>query len=288
MNAVWETHRHLSLLVAVLLAQLFLLAYQIKTENNVRLLRRWTVAAISPVEKGFNAVWDGSASLIQNYIALYNAGRENQRLRAELDQARLRLQTVEARAAEADELAALLQFRQSYPDAPLVAAEVIGANPASATRTVLIDRGRDAGLRVNMVVLTPEGVVGKVVEVFDSTAQVLLISDRKSGVGVELADSQVKGVLKGTGSSLCRLEYIPHEETVAVGTQLLTSGQDQLFPKGLPVGQVLSVRPGEFFQEIVVQPAAPLTRLEQVLVLAGPPEALTTAKKSPGGERLER
>jgi rod shape-determining protein MreC len=107
-------------------------------------------------------------------------------------------------------------------------------------------------------------------------------------VGVELADSQVKGVLKGTGSSLCRLEYIPHEETVAVGTQLFTSGQDQLFPKGLPVGQVLSVRPGEFFQEIVVQPAAPLTRLEQVLVLAGPPEALTTAKKAPGGERLER
>ena len=270
MSAVWETHRHLSLLVAVLLAQLFLLAYQIKTENNVRLLRRWTVAVISPVEKGFNSAWDGGASLIHNYVALYNAGRENQRLRAELDQTRLRLQTVEARAAEADELATLLQFRQSYPD------------------TILIDRGRDSGLRVNMAVLTPDGVVGKVVEVFDSTAQVLLISDRKSGVGVELADTQVKGVLKGTGSSLCRLEYIPHEETVAVGAQLLTSGQDQLFPKGLPVGQVLSVRPGEFFQEIVIQPAAPLSRLEQVLVLAGAPETLTTAKKTSEGERLER
>ena len=288
MNHVWETPRHLSLLVAVLLAQLFLLAYQIKTDNNVRLLRRWTVAVISPVERGFNFVWDGGASLIQNYIALYNARRENERLRAELDQTRLRLQSVEARAAEADELAALLQFRQSYPDAPLVAAEVIAANPASATRTILIDRGRDADLRVNMPVLTPDGVVGKVVEVFDSTAQVLLISDRKSGVGVELADSQVKGVLKGTGSSLCRLEYIPHEETVAVGAQLLTSGQDQLFPKGLPVGQVVSVRPGEFYQEIVIQPAAPLTRLEQVLVLAGPPETLTTARKTSGGEPPER
>jgi len=288
MNAVWETHRHVSLLVAVLLAQLFLLAYQIKTDNNVRLLRRWTVAVISPVEKGFNAAWDGSASLIRNYVALYNARRENERLRAELDQARLRLHSVEARAADADELASLLEFKQSYADAPLVAAEVIGANPASATRTILIDRGRDVGLRVNMAVLTPEGVVGKIVEVFDSTAQVLLVSDRKSGVGVELADTQVKGVLKGTGSSLCRLEYIPHEETVAVGARLLTSGQDQLFPKGLPVGEVVSVRPGEFFQEIVVQPAAPLSRLEQVLVLAGPPETMTTAKKAPGGERLER
>ena len=288
MNAVWETHRHVSLLVAVLLAQLFLLAYQIKTDNNVRLLRRWTVAVISPVEKGFNAAWDGGASLIRNYVALYNARQENERLRAELDQVRLRLHTVEARAAEADQLASLLEFRQANADAPLVAAEVIGANPAAATRTIFIDRGRDAGLKVNMVAMTPEGVVGKVVEVYDSTAQVLLLSDRKSGVGVELADSHVKGVLKGTGSSLCRLEYVPHEETVAVGALLLTSGQDQLFPKGLPVGQVLSVRPGEFFQEIVVQPAAPLNRLEQVLVLAGPPETLTTAKKVSGGERLER
>jgi rod shape-determining protein MreC len=281
MRAVWETPRHVSLLVAVLLAQLFLLAYQIKTENNVRLIRAWAVAVIGPIQEGVNTAWEGGSSLISDYVALFNARRENQRLQAELDQARLRLQRLEARASEADQLAALLEFKQAHADAPLIAAQVIGASPAATSRAVLIDRGADAGFAPNMVVLTPEGVVGKIVEVYPGASQVLLITDRKSGVGVELAGSHVKGVLKGGGSSLTRLEYIPHEETVAVGTRVVSSGQDQLFPKGLAVGEVVSVRPGEFFQEIVVQPAAPLTRLDQVLVLAGPPDTLTTAQKSP-------
>ncbi|HEX9763942.1 MAG TPA: rod shape-determining protein MreC [Candidatus Acidoferrales bacterium] len=288
MRAVWETPRHVSLLVAVLLGQLFLLAYQIKTDNDVRLLRRWAIAVIGPIEKGVNTTWEGGSSLISDYVALFNARRENERLQAELNQARLRLQRLEARASEADQLSALLEFKQAHAEAPLVAARVIGASPAATSRTVLIDRGADAGLAPNMVVLTPEGLVGKVVEVYPGASQVLLITDRKSGVGVELADSGVKGVLKGGGSWLGRLEYIPHEETVSVGARVVTSGQDQLFPKGLEVGEVISVRPGEFFQEIVVQPAAPLTRLEQVLVLAGPPETLTTARKTNGTDRLTR
>jgi len=288
MRAVWETPHHASLLVAVLLAQLFLLAYQIKTDNNVRLLRAWAIAVIGPIEKGVNTTWDSGSSLISDYVALLNARRENERLQAELDQARLRLQRLEARASEADQLSALLEFKQAHAEAPLVAARVIGASPAATSRTALIDRGADAGLAPNMVVLTPEGLVGKIVEVYPGASQVLLITDRKSGVGVELADSGVKGVLKGGGSWLGRLEYIPHEETVAVGARVVTSGQDQLFPKGLAVGEVISVRPGEFFQEIVVQPAAPLTRLEQVLVLAGPPETLTTARKTTSSDRLER
>ena len=288
MRAVWETPRHVSLLVAVLIGQLFLLAYQIKTENNVRLIRAWAVAVIGPIEKGVNTTWDSGSSLITDYVALFNARRENERLQAELDQARLRLQRLEARASEADQLAALLEFKQAHAEAPLIAAQVIAASPASNRRTVLIDRGEDDGLAPNMVVLTPEGVVGKVVEVYPAASQVLLITDHKSGVGVELAESGVKGVLKGGGSSLARLEYVPHEETVTVGARVVTSGQDGLFPKGLAVGEVISVRPGEFFQEIVVQPAAPLARLDQVLVLAGPPQTLTTARKATSANPLER
>ncbi len=288
MRALWETPRHVSLLVAVLLAQLFLLAYQIKADNDVRLIRRWAVAVIAPIQEGVNAAWDSGSSLISNYVALFNARRENQRLQAELDQARLRLQRLEARASEADQLAALLEFKQAHAEAPLIAAQVIGASPAATSRAVLIDRGADAGLAPNMVVLTPEGVVGKIVEVYPGASQVLLLTDRKSGVGAELADSHIKGVLKGAGGSLGRLEYVPHEETVAVGARVVTSGQDQLFPKGLAVGQIVSIRPGEFFQEIVVQPAAPLTRLEKVLVLAGPPDTLTTAQKAAPSNRVER
>lgn len=280
MRAFVERYRHLSLLVAVLLAQLFFLAYQIKTASDVRLIRLWAMAAIAPVEKGLNGALDASGSLLENYVVLYDARQESQRLQAELDLTRLRLQELEARAAEARQLAELLELKQSYARAPLVAAQVVGSNAAAPTLTVLINRGREDGLQANMVVLTPDGVAGKVISAFPGVAQVLLITDEKSGVGALVADSRLHGVVKGTGGSLCRLEYIPNEESVTVGAEVLTSGQDQLFPKGLPLGRVTSVRPGEFFQEITVEPAAHLTRLEHVLVLAGPPETLPTSAQA--------
>lgn len=284
MRAFVERHRHLSLLVGALLAQLFFLAYQIKTESDVRLLRVWAVAVITPVEKLVRGAVGAAGSLSEDYLALYGARQESHRLRAELEQAQLRMHELETRAAEADELAALLDFKQSYSSGPLMAARVIGVSPGAATRTVLIDRGREAGLEVNMVVLTPTGLVGKVVTVFPGAAQVLLITDQKSGVGVQVGDTQLQGIVKGTGGSVCRLEYISNEEPVAVGAEVFTSGQDQLFPKGLPVGRVVSAGRGEFFQEITVQPAASLTRLEHVLVVARRPEPLTTTAQGAEAE----
>jgi rod shape-determining protein MreC len=286
MRAFLERHRHSSLLVAVLLSQLFFLAYQIKSDNDVRLIRRWAVAVIGPVERGVRAGINGADSLLEEYITLYNARQESQLLRAELERARLRLHELKTRADESDELAALLELKQSYPQAPLVAARVIAASPAAATRTVLIDRGADRGVQPHMAVLTPEGVVGKVVAVFPTTAQVLLITDRKSGVGVRVADSPLAGVVKGTGGTHCQLDYVPNEETLAPGTELYTSGQDQLFPPGLPVGRIISVGPGEIFLEAAVEPAAPLAQLDHVLVLAGPPETLGTAAR--GAETSDR
>ncbi|MFQ5776928.1 MAG: rod shape-determining protein MreC [Terriglobia bacterium] len=291
MRALLDRYRHGSLLGAVLLIQLFLLGYQIKGENDIRLLRLWAVAAITPVEKVVRTVVDASTSLFENYIALYDARQENRRLQAELDRSRLRIRELAAVAAQADELSALLELKRSSAGAPLVAARVISASPGAITRTVTIDRGRDAGLEPNMVVLTPEGVVGKVVSVFPGVSQVLLITDQKSGVGVRVGRTDVQGVVKGTGGQDCRLEYVPAEETVPMGEEVLTSGQDQVFPRGLPVGRVTSVEPGEeSFQIIKVQPAARLTHLDHVLVLAGPPETLATAAqaKRSAGQALTR
>lgn len=277
----FERYRHLSLLAAVLFAQLFFLAFQIKTQNNARLIRVWAAATLSPVQRGLHWTVNGMGSLLEDYILLTNVQQENHTLRAELEQATIRIQQLEARASEAGRLTALLNLKQVYRTAPLVAAEVIGASPASSVHTVLINRGTDAGFEPNMAVLTPAGVVGKIVTVHPTTAEVLLITDQKSGVGAVLADSRILGVLKGTGETVCQLAYVPGEETVLVDARLLTSGQDQVFPKGLPLGIVTAVEPpgeGEFFQQIEVRLAAQLNRLEQVLVLVGPPESLNVAR----------
>ena len=286
MRTFVERHRHLSLLVAALLVQLFFLAYQIKGENDVRLIRRWAVAVITPVERLVRGGVETVGWLVDDYVALYGAQQENHRLKAELDQTRLRLHELEARAAESGRLAALLEMKQTYEAAHLLAARVIGTSPAATTRTVLIDRGSEDGIKTNMVVLTPEGIVGKVVAVFPTVAQVLLVTDQKSGVGALVAESSLLGVVKGTGSSQCRLDYISNQESIAAGALIVTSGQDQRYPKGLPIGRVETVRPGEIFQEITVSPAAPLSRLEHVLVLAGPPETLGTAAQTPA--RVDR
>jgi rod shape-determining protein MreC len=118
-----------------------------------------------------------------------------------------------------------------------------------------------------MAVITPDGIVGKIVEVFPSTSQVLLINDKESGVGALFADSRTHGVVKGTGDPEPHMDYVVNDDKVQVGEAIITSGEDRIFPKGLPVGTVMDAKAASPFQVIRVQPAARLDRLEDVLVL---------------------
>jgi rod shape-determining protein MreC len=133
-------------------------------------------------------------------------------------------------------------------------------------------------VRRNLAVITPEGVVGKIVEVFPSTSQVLLINDRDSGVGALFAASRTHGVVKGSGDPNPHLDYIVNDEKVQSGDKILTSGEDHIFPKDLPIGTVESAKPGTPFQIIGISPAARLDRLEEVLILLSQQEL--TPKKS--------
>ena len=275
MRAFIQRHRHLALLLLILFVQLLSLAYQIKRDNDIRLIRLWAVALVTPVEKSLHFVVDSATVLWEGYIGLYRTERENHQLRGELEQVRLRLHELEARVAEADRLTALLELKQNHPQTPLLAAEVFGASPAPTGRTVFVNRGRNHGVKRNMAVLAAQGIVGKVIHVFPNSAQVLLITDRESGVGAMLAETHVQGVLKGTGHDLCRLEYVSSEEAIAVGMRVLTSGQDLLYPKGFPIGTIASVEAGDYFQKILVKPVARLNRLEHVFILARAPGILS-------------
>ena len=149
----------------------------------------------------------------------------------------------------------------------MLAAEVIGASADSSSNTLFVNRGQRDRVRPNMAVITPEGIVGKIVEVFPSTAQVLLISDRDSGVGALLEDTRTHGVVKGSGDPDPRLDYVVNDEKVHSGEVILTSGEDRIFPKGLLIGTVSSASPASPFQAIRVRTAARLDRLEEVLIL---------------------
>jgi rod shape-determining protein MreC len=266
-DTIISRHRPLSLLAALILAQVLLLAFQIKRENNVRLVRYWTVQTLTPVERAGTWSFSRIGGLWSGYIGLRNARTENARLQKELDDLRMRNRELESQAAEGQRLASLLNFRNAHPEASMLAAEVIGASADPTSHTLFINRGERDHVRRNLAVITPEGIVGKIVEVFPTSSQVLLINDRDSGVGALLAGTRTHGVVKGSGDPNPRMDYIVNDEKVQVGDKILTSGEDHIFPKDLPIGKVESAKASAPFQVISIAPAARLDRLEDVLIL---------------------
>jgi rod shape-determining protein MreC len=274
-------HRPLALLAGVVLAQVLLLAFQIKREHDVRLIRYWTVQAITPAERFGSWSLSKVAGVWQGYFALRNARTENERLHSEVDRLRLRNRALESQAAEVQRLSVLLNLREAHPEAPMIAAEVIGASADATSHTLFINRGERDHLRRNLGVITPDGVVGKIVEVFPTSAQVLLINDKDSGVGALFTGSRTHGVVKGNGDPEPRMEYVANDEKVKVGDAVLTSGEDRIFPKDVPIGTVASAEPGNPFQSIRILPAARLDRLEEVLVLLTQQELAPSKAREP-------
>ncbi len=269
MIAIHSRHSSLTLLAGVVVAQVLLLAVQIKRERQVRLIRVWAVELFSPLQRVGSWTINGVEQGWGGYIGLRSAQKENDAMRSELDRLKVRNAELEGRALEADRLAALLNFRTGHSETPMVAARVIGGSPDSGSLVVNIDRGSRDGIRRDMGVITPDGVVGKIFAVYPDISQVLLLSDKESGVGALLADTRTQGPVKGTGEPLLSLEYISGDEKITAGESVLTSGQDRIFPKDLPVGTVVDFapEPKSPFLKIHIKPAAHLDRLEEVLVL---------------------
>ena len=118
-----------------------------------------------------------------------------------------------------------------------------------------------------MAVITPDGAVGKVIEVYSDTAQVLLLTDKDGGAGAMIVESRLQGAVGGTGEPIIQMKYVATEDKVNVGEEIVTSGMDKIFPRDIPIGTILDVKPGSTFKQIRVQPAAKLDRLEAVIVL---------------------
>jgi rod shape-determining protein MreC len=261
-------HRSLFLLAGVVLVQVLLLAVQIRqTDSQGRLIRVWTVSAISPVERsgawGIGRVRDAW----RHYFALSDTARQNEELRRENGQLKLEISQLQGKSAEADRLAALLNFKQTHTKVPMVIARVIGSSADANSNVIYLDQGAKEGIRKNMGVITPEGVVGKVIESFGDTCQVLLVTDRDSGVGAMIADSRIQSPVGGLGEPLLTMKYVGNDDEVKIGDRVVTSGMDRIFPKDLPVGIVSQVKAGTTFKQIRVRPSANVEKLEEVIVL---------------------
>ena len=270
MESVLGRYRNLVFLVGVLFLQVLGLAIQVKrsSENqSTRLIRVWAVDSVTPFEKGVVRIQNGIHGLWANYFYLRGVRQENRELKQQIEQLRIEQVRLSEDAQQARRLQSLLGFKEQFISQTLPA-QVIGSSGSEQSRSIYIDKGSRDGLKQDMAVITADGVVGKVLHAFGSTSQVLLINDQTSGVGAILEKSRLQGVLRGTAAGEVILEKVMSDEPVQPGEKVLTSGGDQIFPKGLPVGTVSKVSTGpDLFLNIRVKPIADLSRLEEVLVI---------------------
>jgi rod shape-determining protein MreC len=270
MESVLGRYRNLVILVGVLFLQILGLAVQVKRSNdteNTRLIRVWAVDLVTPFERVLIWAQDSTGNLWHNYVYLRGVRTENRQLKEQIEQLRLEQVRLNEDAVQAHRLQALLAFKEQYISRT-VAAQVIGSSGSDSSRMLYIDKGENQGLKRDMAVITADGIVGKVLQVFPSVSQVLLINDQSSGVGTILEKSRLQGFLKGTATGEVVLEGVMSDEQVAPGERVLTSGGDQIFPKGLPVGTVTKVGAGkDLFLNIGIKPAVNLGKLEEVLVV---------------------
>ena len=281
MESVLGRYRNLIILVGVLFLQVLGLAMQVKKSGGevekTRLIRIWAVDAVTPLERSLVWLQNSGGTLWHNYVYLRGVRAENRQLKEQIEQMRLEQVRLADDATQARRLQTLLAFKEQFISRT-VAAQVIGSSGSDQSRIVYIDKGEKAGIQRDMAVITADGIVGKVLLVYPSVAQVLLINDQSSGVGALLEKSRLQGVLRGTANGEVVLERVMSDEQVVPGETVLTSGGDQIFPKGLPVGTVTKVGSGkDLFLNIKIRPAADLSKLEEVLVLVEKQERQSTA-----------
>jgi rod shape-determining protein MreC len=281
MDTLLGRYKNLVVLAAILFAQIIALAMQVRRptgEGETRLIRVWATTAVTPFEKAVVHTQKWVHDKWNGYVYLRHVDQENQELRAEIERMKLEQARLNEDATMAHRIQTLLAFKEQYVE-NTVAAQVIGTSGSEQSRVLYIDKGSSDGVKPDMAVITPTGIVGKIVQVFPGSSQVLPINDQLSGVGAALKDMRLQGILKGAPNGTTSLLYIMSDEPVKPGQEVITSGGDRIFPKGLPIGTVASVEPGkDLFLNIRVIPSARLDRLEEVLVVTRIQEKLPDAK----------
>src|SRR5436190_14000618 len=266
MDSLLNRYRNVTILVLTIMAQLVLLAYQVKTGNDVRLIRVWAVTAVTPLARALESVRSGTTGFVGSYLMLRDTTAQNKQIREELGRLKMENQYLRTELSTADRAQALSVF-QTHSQSRTLAARVIGTGAGAASKVVFVDRGSVSGVEKGMAVVTPDGIVGKVIAAYPTASQVALINDPSFAAGVISQKNRVHGILKGQGYALVQIDRVQTEEKVDPGEWFYTSGDDRVFPKGMPAGRVRSVKAGSPFQEIQLEPSGLQNGVEEVLII---------------------
>jgi rod shape-determining protein MreC len=268
------------LFLAVTLGQVLLISAQVNTKSGVPVIERVTFGVFSEVQRGLSGGFSGIRNVWTGYIGLRHLKVENDALKRDLASAQVAVQEQRALADRTRGLERLLDLRE-HLQLKTVAAEIIGAAATPDFRTLTIDRGTRDGVRADMSVIAPAGVVGRLVVPSLRSAKVQLLIDRNAAAGAIIERTRAQGVVVGSGDDRLRLDYVSEVFDVVAGDIVMTSGIDGIYPKGFIIGRIESVeRAGGSYKRILIKPAVDFSALEEVLVVLTPTPARAASEGS--------
>jgi rod shape-determining protein MreC len=257
------------LFLAVMVGHVILISAQVPTKTGVPVLEGVTFGAFSRVQRAIAGIVGGVRNGWGNYVALRGARVENEALHKQVADLEVRLQEQRALAARAVRLQELMDLKTNT-SLPTIAAEIIAGNPNPGMLTVTIDRGSADGVQANMSVISPRGIVGRVVgNPASHASRVQLIVDRTAAAGAISERSRAGGMVVGIdGEPPLRMDLVSNLADINVGDVIVTSGVDGIYPKGFVIGKVeKSERGSKLYRAITVRPAVDFSSLEEVLVV---------------------
>ena len=279
--ALPDTRHHVRyLFVAVMVGHILLISTQVTSRSGVSVLQAALMSGLTEAQRAVWTVVGAGHAVWDNYVALRGAREDNQRLSREAADLRVQLQQERVASQAVERLRALMDMRARVTWTT-TGADVIGGSVSPEFQSIVIDRGSDAGLRLDMPVITPAGLVGRVVWASAHAATVQLIVDKSAATAVIVGTSRAQGVVLGDREGMLRLDYLTAFAKVQRGDQVVTAGVDGIYQKGIVVGYVERVG-----GPVIVRPAVDFTTLESVLIVVAP--APQTAPARPPADAKAR
>ncbi len=225
----------------------------------------------SPFNHGISLVTANVKNYVGTIAKFKRMEEENKELREKIEITLQENAILKEKLIAYDRLKKLLELKESF-SYEMIPSLVISREPGNWFNSVIIDRGRADGVKENMAVATYYGLVGRVVSVDSHTAKVLLILDQRSAVGGMIQRSRDIGVVKGSESNYCYMEYLSHDADIKINDIVITSGLGSIFPKGIKIGRVVGVEKEKhaLFQDVLIRPEVDFTKLEEVFVVKKP------------------
>jgi rod shape-determining protein MreC len=260
------------LFAAVMIGHIILISAQVNTKRGVPMLEEVTFGTFAEVQRATTSLLSSIYEGWTGYVAVQQVRRENERLRQEVGQLQIKLQEERALASQSRNLQQLLDLRQQT-SLETAAANVIAGGASPDFRTLTIDKGSNEGVKTDQAVISPVGVVGRVIIPSGRASKVQLLIDRNAAAGAIVERSRAQGVVLGTGTDRLRMDYVSSAADLKIGDQVTTSGIDGIYPKGFVIGQIESLERGAgMYTSVIIKPAVEFSSIEEVLVVLTPPE----------------